>query len=110
MSGACLLLAAWLLAAGPLPGTKPLPDDGAPAARMVDGIHKYLDRETAAAPGSRKALWKWGHAELAAPPKADPPARARLRRILGGVDERAGGELEHVRQVGRPSLVAEGAG
>ena len=32
----------------PLPNTKPLTEDGDLAAKMVAGIHKYLDRELAA--------------------------------------------------------------
>ena len=35
--------------ADPLPGTKPLDEKGDLARLMVDGIHKYLDRELAAA-------------------------------------------------------------
>ncbi len=55
----------------PLPGTDPWRLAGDPAAAMVEGIHRYLDRATAAAPLRRAA-----------------PDRARLRKILGVVDER----------------------
>ncbi|MGH9663725.1 MAG: alpha/beta hydrolase family protein, partial [Bryobacteraceae bacterium] len=53
-----------------LPGTRPLSLSGDPAARMVDGIHAYLDRATALSRASRH------------------PSRARLAEILGEVDPR----------------------
>ena len=51
----CSLSSLWLIpsAAEPLPNTKPLTEDGDLAAKMVAGIHKYLDRELAAAPKKR---------------------------------------------------------
>ena len=65
-----------------LPNTKPLTTDGDLAKNMVDGIHKYLDRELAAAPAKRDEFWK---------AKADEPQavkRERLRKMLGVVDVR----------------------
>ncbi len=59
--------------ADPLPGTKPLTGSGDLARVMVDGIHKYLDRELAAAPEKRDAV---------------KPDRERLRKLLGVVDQR----------------------
>ena len=61
-----LLYCLWLLSvplrlirsAEPLPNTKPLTEHGDLAAKMVAGIHKYLDRELAAAPAKRDAAWK----------------------------------------------------
>ena len=67
----------WLMpsafSADPLPGTKPLTEQGDLARKMVDGIHAYLDRELAAAPGKRDGV---------------KPNRDRLRKLLGVVDER----------------------
>ena len=45
-------------AAEPLPNTKPLTEDGDLAAKMVAGIHKYLDRELAPRRPKRDAVWK----------------------------------------------------
>lgn len=84
-----------------LPNTKPLTDDGDLAAKQVAGMHKYLDREMAAAPAKRDALWKANTAEpLAA-------KRQRLRKILGLVDARVPPKLEYVGGPGNPSLVRE---
>ncbi len=81
-----------------LPDTKPLTTDGDLAKRMVDGIHKYLDRELAAAPAKRDELWK----------KSDLPAkRERLKKILGVVDVRLPAKLEYVGGPDQPSLLAE---
>src|SRR5262249_9592831 len=46
------------LRAEPLPGTKPLEEKGDLALLMVEGMHKYLDRETAASVERRKERWK----------------------------------------------------
>jgi dienelactone hydrolase len=67
--------------ADPLPGTKPLTESGDLARKMVDGIHKYLDRELAAAPEKRDAV---------------KPDRERLRKLLGVVDERVSPRLETI--------------
>jgi dienelactone hydrolase len=65
--------------AEPLPGTKPLTDTGDLAAKMVAGLHSYLDRELAAAPAKRDGV---------------KPDRERLRKLLGVVDRRVSPRLE----------------
>jgi dienelactone hydrolase len=50
------------------------------AARMVDGIHRYLDRATLEAAARR--------------PKPSEASRDRLCRLIGAVDERVGGAPE----------------
>lgn len=65
-----VLLLAPLLAGQTLPGTSPLTVTADPARRMVDGIHAWLERASAASRAGRK------------------PESARLRSILGVVDER----------------------
>ena len=74
------LLLALRLTGQSLPGTAPLTIEGDIAARMVDGIHLYLDRQTAAAPALRPA-----------------PNRERLRQIIGAVDARVKGDLIRLR-------------
>ncbi|MBX9622339.1 MAG: dienelactone hydrolase family protein [Gemmataceae bacterium] len=74
--------------ADPLPGTRPLTETGDLAAKMVAGIHTYLDRELAAAPEKRKALWKLDHSSPEAYAKSVAPNRERLRKLLGVVDRR----------------------
>ena len=61
-----------------LPGTKPFTFDGDPAAAMVDSIHAFLLRETAAV-APRQAYFE----------KSDVASRRdRFRRIIGAVDAR----------------------
>jgi dienelactone hydrolase len=72
----CLALAGTAASAEPLPGTQPLTFEGDPAAAMVAGIHRYLDRELAAAPARRDAL----------PADTIEFRRSRLRAMLGVVD------------------------
>ena len=65
-----------------LPGTRPLVFNGDAALAMVEGIHSYLDRETA---------------RIVRP----APDRERLRRMIGAVDPRV--------EFSAPELVATSA-
>lgn len=78
----------------PLPGTRPLTGQGDLAIEMVEGIHRYLDRATAAAAAKRPA-----------------PDRERFRKIIGLADRRLPAKPpSYDAGVGRPSLVATGPG
>ena len=102
---ACTLSAA---AGEPLPNTKPLTDEGDLAAKMVEGIGKYLDRETAASVEKRKQYWKPDFSSTEAYLKSVQPNRDRLKKILGVVDERIPfSDLEYVGGPKTPALVAE---
>ncbi len=114
--------------ADPLPNTKPLTETGDLARLMVDGIHKYLDRELAAAPGKRDELWKAEIISKEQLAKSLPAKRERLRKMLGVVDEREprrveqfapspgsdhvhtieGCDIKRVKWVVLPSIVVEG--
>lgn len=87
--------------ATPLPGTAPLTQEGDLAARMVDGINRYLDRETAAASGQRGRFWA---------PNSFEPNRQRLRRMIGAVDARVSPRLEIEAADPAKPAVARGAG
>jgi len=104
---AFIYIASAASAAEPLPGTKPLEETGDLARIMVDGIHKYLDRELAASPAKRDELWKADLASKEALAKSTPAKRERLKQILGVVDERVKPNLEYVSGPGKPSLLAE---
>ena len=74
-----------LLAAAPagpaqsvLPGTKPFTFEGQPAARMVDDIHAFLLRETAASAGRQPSIQT----------SDINSRREKFRRIIGAVDAR----------------------
>lgn len=89
-----VLLCTTIATAQPLPGTRPWRLEGDPAALMVEGIHRYLDRATA---------------ELAA--RRPAPDRGRLRRILGVVDERVARPVPRPdATLERPALLARGRG
>jgi dienelactone hydrolase len=93
--------------AEPLPGTKPLTRGGDLAAQMVDGIDRYLMRETAASVDKRKTFWKPDYSSLEAYRKSVQPNRQRLKKILGVVDTRLPPHLELVGGPGQPALIAD---
>jgi dienelactone hydrolase len=101
------LLSGGIRAADPLPGTKPLTEEGDLAAKMIAGMHKYLDRELAASPKKRDELWKADLATKESLAKSLPAKRERLRKILGVVDERVKPNLEYLTGPGKTSLLAE---
>ena len=94
-------------AAEPLPNTKALTEDGDLAAKMVDGIHRYLDRELAASPKEREKLWKVDTTSAAAYAQSVAPHREQLKKYLGVVDARVPPRLEYIAGPGQPSLLAE---
>jgi hypothetical protein len=58
------------------------------AAQMVEGIHRYLDRATAAVGDSREQFWKRDYQSAERYNQSVAPNRDRLRRIIGTVDPR----------------------
>ncbi|MBM3982002.1 MAG: hypothetical protein FJ304_17360 [Planctomycetes bacterium] len=84
--------------AEPLPGTKALTIEGNISTKQVEGMHKYLDRELAAAAKGRDAAWK----------KLDAAAhRNGLKKMLGVVDARLAPRMEYVSGPGEPAAIAE---
>lgn len=71
-----------------LPGTSPLAMTGDLAAAMVDGMHRFLDRETAAALQNRERYWHRDYTSRAAYEKSVAANRERLRTVIGAVDDR----------------------
>jgi dienelactone hydrolase len=107
----CVSVSLWLVlptqAAEPLPGTKPLTEEGELHQKMVDGIHRYLDRETAATPKLRNQQWSLGESAPAAYAAHLVKARERLAKVLGVVDHRVPPRVEFIATPGEPSLLAE---
>src|ERR1700730_11611268 len=92
-----LIISQSATAAGPLPGTKPLTVEGDLAAKMVEGIDKYLMRELGASTDKRKENWKPDYSSVEAYRKSVESNRQRLAKILGVVDPRVTPvELEYV--------------
>ena len=71
-----------------LPDTAFLTTTGDLAARMVDGIHAYLDRQLAAAPKTRQAMWEAENLSAAEATKFVAARRDELRQIVGVIDDR----------------------
>jgi dienelactone hydrolase len=81
---AWLVAIAWIAtvaAAEPLPGTQPLTAEGDLASQMVEGIDRFLLRETAESLARRDKAWK--------EPQPPEERRKRLARMIGAADARA---------------------
>ncbi|MBI1900253.1 MAG: hypothetical protein HYS13_03945 [Planctomycetia bacterium] len=93
----------------PLPGTERLTLEGDLASRMVDGIDKFLLRETKKSPERRAALW---HRDTSSPEMYEDSVianRERLAKILGVVDSRVPLQgVEFIATTSRQALVGRG--
>jgi dienelactone hydrolase len=89
-----------------LPGTQPLTVDGDLAAKMVDGIHVFLDRKTQEMQKERDNLWD--HVDRI---QFITQSRQRFRTIIGAVDNRVPIKaLELVGSTSSPAQIATGRG
>src|SRR5688572_12689314 len=87
----------------PLPGTEPLRVEGDLASQMVEGIDRFLLRETQAAPQRRAALWKRDTSSAERYTASVAGNRERLAKALGLTDVREGVEaLEFVATTAQP--------
>jgi dienelactone hydrolase len=69
-----------------LAGTQPLTWEGDISMKMVDDLHKFADRETAASVERRARHWKRDFSSREAYEKSIEPNRARLAKYLGATD------------------------
>ena len=89
-----------------LPGTQPLTVEGDFAAKMVDGIHVFLDRKTQEVQKERDQLW-----DRTDRIRFVTESRQRFRKIIGAVDNRVPIKaLELVESTSRPAQIATGRG
>src|SRR5688500_1971764 len=94
-----------------LSGTEPLRAEGDLASQMVEGIDRFLLRETEASLERRAALWKRDVSSTERYAASVEPNRQRLARSLGVVDEGEKVEaLELVATTAQPALVGRGRG
>ena len=94
-----------------LPGTKPWADRGDPASAMVEGLHRFADRETSAGVERRKARWSIDATSPEAYARSVEPNRERFARIIGAAGPRVSPvELSYVSSPDSPAKVAEGDG
>jgi dienelactone hydrolase len=102
------LLVVSALYAQPLSGTKFLEGKEDFAAKMVDGIDKYLDRELAASAGERGKLWRPDFSSSSAYAASVAANREHFKKVIGLVDARLPlTDLEYVGTTTQPALVAE---
>jgi dienelactone hydrolase len=91
-----------------LPGSLPLTLQGDLSAQMVAGIDKFFTRETDQSPAERQKLW---HRDFSSPQAYDASVqtnRARLRKIIGAIDERLPvTALDFVSSTASPAQVAK---
>jgi dienelactone hydrolase len=86
-------------------------ESGDLAAKMVDGIHAYLDRATSDSIRQREQFWNRDFTSAAAYEKSVAANRERFRTIIGAVDERMHPRaVEWVATSAQPALIAEGTG
>lgn len=83
-----LLTSVPIFASEPLPGTVMLTSTDDLAAKMVEGIDRYLTRLNEQARLGGNDRWKLDHSSTEAYRRSIEPNRDRLRRILGIVDSR----------------------
>lgn len=91
-----------------LPGTAEWTDRGSTdeaAGAMVEGLHRFLDRETAASVERRERHWNRDVSSADAYAQSVEPNRKRLERILGAVDPRS--ETVAMHLVGTTEAPAE---
>jgi dienelactone hydrolase len=108
-----LLLLGTFLAAGqeprPLPGTQPFTQTGDLSAQMVEGIDRWLDRETVQIAEKRNHEWQ----EAASGSQWDAfidAHREKLRQILGATDPRTPGAIEETIEPGEEAPTANKSG
>ena len=95
----------------PLAGTKLWENRGDPARQMVEGIHRFLDREIAASANGRERLWKRDFTSITAYQKSIESNRNDLIKIIGANAPRVSPVVfSFERAFGDPESVAEGGG
>lgn len=91
----------------PLAGTRPLLESGDLADRMMEGLHKFVDRKIAESVTGRAAFWKRDPSSTEAYDASIAPNRGRFLRIIGVADPRLPPRLEKFGDEACPELAAE---
>lgn len=95
-----------------LPGTRPLDWTGEVtgeviADRMMDGLHRYIERKIDESVAGRAAHWKRDFTSPEAYQKSIEPNRNRFHKIVGLVDPRLPARMERFGDDHHPALVAQ---
>src|SRR5690242_14778144 len=91
----------------PLTGTQALTETGDLADKMMEGLHRDVDRRLAESVRGRTALWKRDSASPEAFEKSIAPNRKRFRDCIGVVDPRVPSRFERFGDEAAPALAAE---
>src|SRR5690348_16967951 len=109
-----LTLAAWPHAAiadtaDRLPQTEPLTWEGDLSARMLDGMHRFIDRKIDESIQLRPRHWQRDPSSPEAYEKSIEPNRRRFARQIGVVDERLPPAMERFGDDDNPALISKGS-
>jgi dienelactone hydrolase len=92
-----------------LPGTQPLTWEGDLSEKMMDGAHRYIERQIAHSIAARQRHWRRDPSSPEAYEKSVAGNRARFLEKIGVVDARRPPRLERFGDDANPALVAETA-
>jgi len=94
-----------------LTGTAPLTAEGDLAEQMVEGIKRYLLRETGASAEKRAHLWKRNYGSPESYNRSVAPNREHFAKIIGTIDPRVVKvELHLDATLSTPALISAGTG
>lgn len=82
-----------------LPGTAPLAWEDALDLRMMDGLHRFVDRKIAQSTAGRARFWRRDASSAEAYARSVDPNRDRLKKILGLVDQRVRPQMTQSAEV-----------
>ncbi len=77
--------------------------------RLMDGAHRFIDKQIQAARVKRARFWKYDTSSKQAYKTSVAENRQRLRTIIGAVDTRLPARMERFGDDADPALVAEAA-
>jgi dienelactone hydrolase len=84
--------------------------EGDLSARMLDGMHRFIDRKIGEAPGKREGHWRRDVSGPEAYATSVEPNRKQFARLIGVVDERLPPRMERFGDDENPALVCETLG
>jgi dienelactone hydrolase len=93
----------------PLPGTLPLAGEEDFSERMMDGAHRFVERQIGESIQKRQQYWRRDFSSRQAYDASVEPNRKRLLQIIGAVDPRVPARMERFGDDSNPALVAETA-
>ncbi len=93
-----------------LPDTGPFPWEGDLSVRMLDGLHRFIDRRISESIDRRPRHWQRDLSDADAYARSIEPNLKRFARSIGVVDERLNATMERFGDDDNPVLVCEAPG